>query len=57
MRVLFEFRHFSTQRTRLRMTKIRVHLCKKLDRRDERLYYIVNGICADGEQAKSVLVF
>ena len=23
----------------------------------EWLYYIINGICADGEQAKSVLVF
>ena len=48
---------FLTQRTRLRITKIRVHLCKKFDRRDEWLYNIINGICADGEQAKSVLVF
>ena len=32
---------------------------KKSDRRGvlELLYYIINGICADGEQAKSVLVF
>ena len=29
MRVLFEFRHLLTQRARLRISKIRVYLCKK----------------------------
>ena len=48
MCVLFEFRHFFlTLRTRLRISKFRVYLCKNSDRRD----YIINGICADGEQA------
>ena len=46
MCVLFEFRHFFlTLRTRLRISKF----AKKSDRRD----YIINGICADGEQAKA----
>ena len=40
MRVLFEFRHFLTQRTRLRISKIRVHLCKKFDRRDVIVYWV-----------------
>ena len=36
-----------------------VYLCKKnwLTRCPQWVYYIINGICADGEQAKSVLVF
>ena len=29
MRFLFHFRHFLTQRARLRISKIRVYLCKK----------------------------
>ena len=50
MSVLFEFHHFLTQRARLRISKIRRDVL-------EWLYYIINGICADGEQAKSILVF
>ena len=51
MRVLLEYRHFLTQRNRLRISKIRVHLCKKklIDEMSlsiEGLYYI-NGICAE----------
>ena len=39
------------------ISKLRVYLAKDSDRRDvlERLYYIINGICADGEQAKAFL--
>ena len=58
MHVLFEFRHFLTQRARLRISKIRVHLCNKYLIDEMSLSdCIINGICADGEQAKSVLVF
>ena len=39
---------FLTLRTRLRILKFRVIFAKNSDRRD----YIINGICADGEQAK-----
>ena len=60
MRVLFEFRHLLTQRARLRISKIRVYLCKKFWSTRcpwMTVYYIINGICADGEQAKSLSVF
>ena len=45
---------FLTLRTRLRISKFRVYLCKNSDRPDvlESLYYIINGFCTDGEQAK-----
>ena len=51
------FVSFLTSRTRLRISKFHVYLAvaKKSDRREvlERLYYIINGICADGEQTKA----
>ena len=42
---------FLTLRTRLRISKLRVYLCKILI--DE--MSLSNGICADGEQAKAFL--
>ena len=61
MRVLFEFRHFfdsESSSTYFKDSCIYV-FAKNFDRRDvlERLYYIINSICADGEQAKNVLFF
>ena len=50
---------FLTLRTRLHISKFRVYLCKKF--RSTRLslsdFYMLNGICADGEQAKAFCFF
>ena len=43
---------FLTLRTRLRISNLRVYLCDEMSLSD---YYIINGICADGEQAKAFL--
>ena len=46
------FVFFLTLRTRLRISNLRVYLCDEMSLSD---YYIINGICADGEQAKAFL--
>ena len=46
--VLFEFRHFLTLTTRLRINIF----AKNSDQ--VTVLYIINGICADGEQAKAI---
>ena len=50
MCVLFEFRHFFNSENSSTYFKVScISLQKNSDRRD----YIINGICADGEQAKA----
>ena len=49
MCVLFEFRHFFNSENSSTYFKVSCISAKNSDRRD----YIINGICADGEQAKA----
>ena len=48
MFVLFEFRHFF-----IYVFQSFVYIFAKNSERRDVLYYIINGICTDGEQAKA----